>query len=477
MKSMFEKILLVCLFVLVLGSVATAKAKSNDPLDKYNVVWDSHSGGSSGSMPIGNGDIGINLWAEQDGDLLFYIGKTDAWSDNARLLKLGLVRVKLSPNPFAEGLPFEQILKLRQGQIVIKAGESILRVWVDANNPVIHVEAEGKKEFDIQVSFETWRNEQKELPFTTTSDVFNNIRQTIDPQEYPQAVEKTGETSRTTNPYPTIVEPDVIMAGQKDRIVWYHHNIKSAWPIIMKTQSLQTVMDKTTDPLLARTFGGLIKGNGLTRVSDSTLRSTTAQKDFRLSVYVHTAHPVTPEKWLKQLEAKVKKVDKIDFARARKEHYRWWDEFWDRSWIRVSGDNDADTVTKGYTLFRYMLACGGRGEFPIKFNGSIFTYHPGGDNNDADYRRWGPGYWWQNQRLFYWPMMATGDFDLMEPFFEMYHNLKETAIERNRIYFEHDGLHFPECMYFWGSTYNDVYGWNRKGLHVSAISSTYVALE
>ena len=83
-----------------------------DPLDRSNVVWTSPSLNSSGSMPLGNGDIGLNVWVEQDGDLLFYISKTDAWSDSCRLLKLGRVRVKLSPNPFMKGLPFVQTLRL-----------------------------------------------------------------------------------------------------------------------------------------------------------------------------------------------------------------------------------------------------------------------------------------------------------------------------------------------------------------------------
>ena len=41
-----------------------------NPLDRCNVVWDSPSKNSSGSMPIGNGDIGLNTWVEENGDLL-----------------------------------------------------------------------------------------------------------------------------------------------------------------------------------------------------------------------------------------------------------------------------------------------------------------------------------------------------------------------------------------------------------------------
>ena len=74
-------------------------------------------------MPAGNGDIGINLWVEKNGDLLFYLSKTDAWSENARLLKIGKVRLSLSPNPFKEEIPFIQKLNLEDGLIRIEAGE------------------------------------------------------------------------------------------------------------------------------------------------------------------------------------------------------------------------------------------------------------------------------------------------------------------------------------------------------------------
>src|SRR6266404_5087673 len=76
-------------------------SSGQNPVDQNNVVWTSPSKDSSGSMPLGNGDIGLNLWVEESGELVFYIGKTDAWSESARLLKLGRVRVRLSPNPFS----------------------------------------------------------------------------------------------------------------------------------------------------------------------------------------------------------------------------------------------------------------------------------------------------------------------------------------------------------------------------------------
>ena len=63
-------------------------------VEQYNLTCDAPAKDSHGAIPLGNGDIGISAWAEESGDLLFYVSKTDAYDDNHRLLKLGRVRVK-----------------------------------------------------------------------------------------------------------------------------------------------------------------------------------------------------------------------------------------------------------------------------------------------------------------------------------------------------------------------------------------------
>ena len=116
-------------------------------------------------MPIGNGDIGLNVWVEENGDLLFYISKTDAWSGNGRLLKLGRVRVKIYPNPMKSGMSLKQELHLKQGEIRITMGKPAIdiRLWVDANYPAIRLEATSSKKIDIEVSLEVWRTEKREI--------------------------------------------------------------------------------------------------------------------------------------------------------------------------------------------------------------------------------------------------------------------------------------------------------------------------
>ena len=58
-----------------------------------DVVWNEPGRSSADSMPLGNGDIGLNVWTEQNGDVLFYIGKTDAWSENPVKTTLSLIHI------------------------------------------------------------------------------------------------------------------------------------------------------------------------------------------------------------------------------------------------------------------------------------------------------------------------------------------------------------------------------------------------
>ena len=85
--------------------------------ENYPVVWTSQSQNSSESMPCGGGGVGLNVWMEK-GNLYFYVSQSGAFDENNALLKLGRVKVSLSPNPFA-GTVFRQELVLQDGSIKI----------------------------------------------------------------------------------------------------------------------------------------------------------------------------------------------------------------------------------------------------------------------------------------------------------------------------------------------------------------------
>ena len=208
------------------------------------------------------------------------------------------------------------------------------------------------------------------------------------------------------------------------------------------------------------------------------LTSNTPSKDFDLSIHLLTRQTRTPQEWVSAMKRQAKRVDAVPIKEAYAEHCRWWAAFWQRSWIvietRFPKDEKAASLahgdSQGYALQRFLLACGGQGA-PMKFNGSIFNVC--GSGYDADYRLWGGPYWFQNTRLVYWPLLASGDADLLQPFFAMYRDILPLAERRTRIYYGHEGVFFPETMHFWGVYHNSNYGWGQKK-ELGLTDNTYI---
>jgi alpha-L-fucosidase 2 len=422
---------------------ATLPADVLAQLNSYNEVWTSPStNGSPGSMPVGNGDITANVWVEKGGDLMMYIGKSDTWSESTRLLKLGRCRLHFSPNPFVGSNAFTQTLSFYLGEIDIAAGKPgskiNVRVWIDANQPVIRVEATGDKNFTLACSNEVWRS----APYTPTP--------TSDHHPSWDGV-NMGWTETA----------DLILS-LPDRLASYHRDATSLYQTILAGENLSGQWTNFPDPYLKRTFGAIIKGHQFEKVNDCTLQSTISTNCV-LSIYPYTAQTSTAMDWQKETGKLVAQVDAINLETARTNHRNWWDAFWNRSWIFVTGDANASIVTRGYLEQRYMESCQGRGKYPMKFNGGTFVFDYNGQN--GDYRRWGPGFWAQNTRHLYWPLLASGDRDLMQPWFACYTNMMGLQMAATSKYYNHGGAFFPETFNMfglyrltdWGSNSNATY--------------------
>lgn len=435
------------------GSLLAANAPEG--LDACNVVWDSPSRNAAGSMPIGNGEVGLNVWVEPAGDLLFYIARTDAWSECNRLLKLGRVRVHFAPNPFAMDPSFRQELKLRDGEIVIQAGDVNLRLFVDVGAPVIYLSGESQTPRTITVTLETWRTEKRVL----TGDEL--------------------ASSWTMRAAPAGIDVwesgDVVTSTSADAVLAYHRNAHSIVPLTLKHQGLQALAHLVHDPLVDRTFGVRMSGRNLVTSGVNALTSSKPDKKFELTIATHTAQTKTVAEW----QGALPQPSDADVAAQRTAV--WWNEFWNRSWIIVEPDEPANGnagagVTQAYVLQRWMTACAGRGQYPIKFNGSIFTVDPrfaGGPEFNADWRKWGDCYWWQNTRLPYFPMNARGDFDELPPVFRLYRQVLPLCEARAQLYHGAAGAYFPETMTIFGTYANEDYGWNRQGHEPNEVLSPW----
>ena len=438
---------------LFLSLAAGTMVQAEPAISTYNVVWDSPSKDYNGTMPIGNGDLAANVWVEPDGSLLFYVSKSDAWSGGGKngpsLLKLGRGRVKLDPPLYTEGTTFKQELDLASGSIRIQGtgvrnqgGEDSpnpasrishhISFWIDANRPVINVEIDSSVPCNAEVALESWRADGKWLRHGA--------------------------------------QKDVILPSDGTTVRWYQRNVHSVMDDTLKVQRLEHLVGEFPDPIMDLTFGGLMAGEGLKAKDDRTLVTDSPTRRIHLRLHALTEQTETAEAWLTQLEQQRKTVDTVPTKDAWSGHLAWWKAFWDRSHIDITGTKEAETVTQAYHLQRWIQAGAGRGKYPIKFNGSLFTVDgldarwakPEGIYSGPDYRRWEGQYWWQNTRLIYWPMLCSGDYEMMQPLFTMYLEMLPLLRERTQHYFGHDGVFFVETSQIWGMQRNQDFGHNNK---------------
>jgi hypothetical protein len=622
---------------LVLGVCGAGPSLAEPPaLSDYNVTWSTPGPDASASMPIGNGELGLNVWTERTGDLVMYLARTDAWSEASRLMKLGRLRLTFDPPLVQPGRQFTQQLDLAGGAIRVRSAvpgdEAEVRIVVHPDQPVAYVAGSFTTPRTIKVSLEVWRTERKQL---TGAGPDAELISSWTMHDAPMEVWESAD----------VVVPDPA------RVVWYHRNEDSVTAFSVDHQGLKEAAGLVPDVLTHRTFGGAVSAlpaEAFRKAGPTLFESNGPREWFEVRVVGHSEQTPTSDAWVKNVGAMSDGAD--DAATALQKAAHWWGEFWGRSYIFVEGDTsggvptnahpitlgqdsgggnrfrgeihragmyakplddaqiqrlmrgtmeqppafphdrvlsfvesdqpgkqapgsagmlfpngftaeawikpapdlqaarildkvtagqpdgflfdippgeggsgggtlrvivgerelrapgaiklnawsrvaatydprveqlrlfvegrqvaasarDENTapsnLTRGYILQRWMQACAGRGNSPIKFNGSIFTVDAsatnGNDKVSPDYRRWGDCYWWQNTRLPYHPMLAAGDFDLMDPLFRLYERVLPLSEARAKTYYGAGGVYFPETMTVTGLYSNGDYGWKREG--------------
>jgi hypothetical protein len=432
---------------------------------KYNVIWTSQSANSSESMPCGGGDIGLNVWVE-DGDVLFYIARSGQFDENNSLLKSGRVRIRLNPNPF-EGKDFKQELCLEDGSVRISAKNnqisSDIRIWVDVFNPVIHVETNNSKNISATVFYENWRYADRRVLKDESNQ--NSYKWTV--------------------PNDLLTKKDFVDFEQNS-VLFYHKNEgKTIFDVTVDSQGMESVKSQLFNPLENLIFGGKMEASGfkVDGISEGKYTNTDYKawqlstvkplKTWKLTVKLQTLQTANLSEWKAELDKKV--------VSNKKKNLAWWSEFWKRSFIYIeSPDNEniGQEISRNYTLFRYQLACNAYGAYPTKFNGGLFTFDPVHIDSKRtftpDFRNWGGGtFTAQNQRLVYFPMLKSGDFDMMTSQFEFYRRLQKNAELRSKFYWNHNGACFTEQIENFGLPNFAEYGTKRpdnfdKGVEYNA---------
>lgn len=284
------------------------------PVSSQDVVWDSPSTDAKGSMPLGNGDIGMNVWVEPSGDLVLLVSKTDSFDEFNRLLKIGRIRVRTTPVLFHPGMAFSQALRLADGAIRIKSGDTSIRVWVDANHPVAQVDLISVTPVEVQVLADHWRTESRALADDETS----------------------GPGTAWGNwPDKMHVNADTVLTRKTGQIGWCHHNVESQWKRNLELTALGAEVAKGKDPVLNRSFGALVRAAAATAVSDTELKSAAPTKNFTLRILAATGFADSPQDWERSANTLLDKVAKLADADRFTAHQAWWRAFWNRSWIRI----------------------------------------------------------------------------------------------------------------------------------------------
>jgi len=608
--------------VVTLAGCATDSSRAARTLSAHDVEWTSPSENAAGSMPMGNGEFGANVWVEAgSGDLMLLLSRTDAISEASRFLKLGRLRVTMTPRAFAADAPFRQRLNLEAGRIEIDMGRlgdrTHLQVYFHPDADVMFITGWSDQARSVRVTLEDWRTERRRL---TGSGPDAELTSSWTMRDAPEHVE-VWESA------------DKFLTKEPGAITWYHENESSVVPFTLEHQGLSEFAGLVKDPITGRITGGVIRMEGA--VSAGAQAIETARSASRFEIVTGTA---STQEGLTEWENQVRAAVSHDADSARKSGERWWREFWDRSYIFVSADEEAvhdalpvssypirigedqtgwnrfageiasvelragadlgqaggierllepfmwidkpsigatsvdpamlvnaftftakvkpaadfdagrivdrvtpggsdgylfdiqpggtlrlvvgsrmvtapgavrlgewnnvqakhsaegamallvdgkevarleagarpgtREITRGYVLQRWMQACAGRGEYPIKFNGSIFTVEPeytNGVKQNADYRRWGDGYWWQNMRLPLYNMAAAGDTEMMDALMRVYEEAVPICAARAKAYYNAEGVYFPETMTMFGMYANGDYGWNRQGRDRSVV--------
>ncbi|MEO8237346.1 MAG: DUF5703 domain-containing protein [Flavobacterium sp.] len=445
--------------ILIFSLFTTLFVKAQIPvLTDYNQIWTTQSANSSESMPLGGGDIGLNVWVEK-GDLYFYFSRSGTFDEHNTLLKLGRVKVTLTPNPFKDNEGFHQELVLKDGYIQIAQNNTKIKLWVDVFNPVIHLDFESQTPLKMTASYESWRYKNRDLKGKA-----NNAN------------------SYKWAPQGEIVTFKDSIAFENNGIKFYHRNREqTVFDVAVKQQKMESVKDQMLNPLANLTFGGFMKGDNLK--PDGTYLDKYQQTDFKgfslssvkpskkqsLELHLYTNQSADKLAWEKDLKNQISEY-KIKGKQAERNTISWWNNFWNRSFIYTQkSKTEKDSVYQigqNYQLFRYMLGCNAYGKYPTKFNGGLFTVDPVFTNPDLnftpDFRNWGGGTMTaQNQRLVYFPMVKSGDFDMMKSQLDYYLSLQKNAELRSKVYWNHNGACFTEQLENFGLPNPAEYEWKR----------------
>ncbi len=421
------------------------------------------------AMPIGNGELCASVWTDAEGKMNFYLSRSDALTELDRTVKLGLVQVSVSPNPFKNG-DFCQELDVADGCLAISGTGARIWMCVDSQTDQIVIRGESETDVTVMAEYFTWRD--RPVSFQGESAYRSSIQESAD-----------------------------VVSQDGEGILFYHKNGENIIAETARIQEVDGAIELLPDFLTDRIFGGylFIEGGGIC-----------AGKAVKESVRSFTIRVLTAS-----IQGKVEEFRKKLLAGKRPFHAdevkercrRFWNRYWENSYIFVAGDAPAavpvkeemlreaaepseynvvsnSPVTTAYVLTRFMMKCCQQGAFPILYNGMLFNLCPGKGKHfsyrtfgevytaapekptyeiNPDERSWCVEHLWQNVRHPYHTFLAQGEADALKVLFRYYRNFWEINRFRAKKYYQAEGQHNTEMTLSFGLQSIGIYGADRTG--------------
>ena len=428
---------LIALGFMTCSRMLLAAAPQHDYVPK-DYVWTTPSQNSAGSMPCGGHDVGMNVWVE-GGDVIFYLSKSGMLDENNTLLKAGRLRLHISGQPFG-GSDFRQRLSLDEGAVYVEGGGVKVRLWADVRQPKVFMEISSKKSADCTLSYESWR--YKDRPVTKAECQQGSWKWNI--------------------PKDCLTYSDSIRPSASSLSFWHQNRQATVFDYTVEREGLNEIKSELYNPIGGLKFGGMLSMPTFRYAGTS--EGTYASTDYK--AWNYQACGVRQTTVSISLYAGDEHQEPLTATKSKARSARWWHEYWQRSYIKAEGEGAK--MARNYELFRYMLGCNAYGEYPTKFNGSLFTFDPVFVDSKCpftpDFRKWGGGTMTaQNQRLVYWPMLKSGDWDMMAAQFDTYLRMLPNAERRTKFYWGHDGASFCEQIENSGLPNPTEYGKHKPG--------------
>ncbi|MEI6424416.1 MAG: DUF5703 domain-containing protein, partial [Lentisphaerota bacterium] len=369
---------------------------------KHNIVYHCLTPDPAQALVFGGGVTGCTIHMPDD-SLYLLLSRSDLWNEEAAMGAIAAVRIKGTRGLFTDSNPVRQVCSVGNAEIKISLGTPTGEVMISLNC------LRGRNLLVVDIS---------DGRLTTG-----------------------GWTVSIENWHPG----DILETYAPDSIETLHVNRKSVYADKNRKVGLDTEKFGLLDPLLRRAWGLWVSASGA-EAKGGTL-SLPPSGSHRILVATACEPPsdvIDSELVVKKRGRNLVKTQSDTLESWFAEHRQWWRAFWEKSFITLrSGSGEAEYEERLWYVNLYAMACGMGGKYPLRFNGGSFLL-------EKDQRTWDSGYWGQNMRLVYFPMLAAGHLDFVREYIDWYLDNLPFVAAQTKSLFGIDGLAWPETQSFWG---------------------------